>query len=566
MKGAAPGAAWPARILWLTGLAVAAVVAVNVAGLWGIAVARRSVAEEAARLFRAETSARARAIEAALAATRADLAFLAGSPAFAGLPAALASDDPREVRWRRLWAEGSLLLFLRGHPEVAHLALRPESGPPLMQAGRRGGVPVIWIAAAAGGGPGASRPAGAPEPSGSDRRRVGALFGPREGGAQGPGAVAVEAELDLADLLARGRSAEDPARRCSLLDAGGSALASEIPLRAAPPGPAPARAGAGGAPAGAGGARADVRTEGWTAPAPWTLSCGAGPGGGVPLLDPLTARYRAALVLNLTAMGLVLLLGSFALQQVRRRLTLEAKAAEEARVRELERQLFHAERLGTVGRLAAGIAHEINNPLEGMSNYLTLAREDLARGDAAAARRRLEGLREGLERAAGIVSRVLAHADPAAAPRSRLDLRAPLLQSLEFVRSRREFAGIEFVVDVAPDPVEVDGIAAMLGQVFLNLLLNACEAQPRGGEVRVAARLADGHAVVEIADRGPGVPREEAARIFEPFYSTKDSTGLGLSVCWSIVRRHEGEIAVEGRPGGGALFRLRLPAAGRAGA
>jgi len=259
-------------------------------------------------------------------------------------------------------------------------------------------------------------------------------------------------------------------------------------------------------------------------------------------------------------MALTLLLGSFAIQQARRRERLEAAAHEEARVRELERQLFHAERLGTVGRLAAGMAHEINNPLEGMSNYLSLARADLAQGDVAAARGRLERIEEGIERAAGIVRQVLAHADPAAAPSSPVEVNSVLQQTVEFVRSRREFGAIDFGVDLGPAPLVVRGSPVMLGQVALNLVINACEAQPRGGEVRVRSWQENGHVLVEIADRGPGVPAEASARIFEPFFSTKQSTGLGLSICHSIVRQHEGELSVQDRPGGGALFRMRLPA------
>jgi two-component system C4-dicarboxylate transport sensor histidine kinase DctB len=280
----------------------------------------------------------------------------------------------------------------------------------------------------------------------------------------------------------------------------------------------------------------------------------------VGFFEPVAARYRLTIALNLGVMGLALLLGGFAVQQARRRERLEAAAREEARVRELERQLFHAERLTTVGRLAAGIAHEINNPLEGMANYLALAREALARGEVAAGERHLAQVREGLERAAAIVRQVLAHADPAKAPVTPLDLNQVLREMGRFVRSRKEFGAISLGLDLADGPLLVRGSPVMLGQVAVNLILIACEAQPRGGEVRVASRREEGFAVAEFADRGPGVPEPDRERIFEPFYSTKDSTGLGLSICHSIVRQHGGELSVSPREGGGALFRLRLPA------
>jgi signal transduction histidine kinase len=141
-----------------------------------------------------------------------------------------------------------------------------------------------------------------------------------------------------------------------------------------------------------------------------------------------------------------------------------------------------------------------------------------------------------------------------------VDLGAVLRQTAEFVGSRQEFRGIRFLLEIPDDLPKVPGRPALLGQVFLNLALNACEAQPQGGEVRMAARSSGPRVVVEIADRGPGVPASEAARIFEPFYTTKQSTGLGLSICYGIVTQHGGELSVQERPGGGALFRIDLPA------
>ena len=104
------------------------------------------------------------------------------------------------------------------------------------------------------------------------------------------------------------------------------------------------------------------------------------------------------------------------------------------------------------------------------------------------------------------------------------------------------------------------GNPVMLGQVAMNLIVNACEVQPAKGEVRVLSRREDGHVVAEFADRGPGIPEADRQRVFEPFFSTKDSTGLGLSICHTIVLQHDGELEVSPREGGGSVFRLRLPA------
>jgi signal transduction histidine kinase len=536
---------WSSGIGWLTALSVAAVVAINVAGIGGIAVARRGVLDEAERVLRLETSGRARAMESMLSSTRADLAFLTGSPVFFGLESALASRDPRMARWRRLEAEGALLLFLRGHPEVTHLVARSRSGEPLIEAARRGGVPVLWLSSVE------------TSPEIAEKKAVDLPQGPvtgsfsfSEGNRQVSGAVTLKVTLDAARLFPAREAVEAPSRVCVLRDQRGKLLATE------PPGTATGIKEEPGDPLRA---ESKVATEEWSAPSPWTLSCRRDREAVLARVEPLAGRYRMTMLLNLAGMSLALLLGAFVISQARRRQILEAGAREEARVRDLERQLFHAERLSTVGRLAAGMAHEINNPLEGISNYLGLAREELERGDAESVRRRLEGIGEGLRRAVTIVGQVLAHADPSRAPLVPMDLAEVLRQSADFVGNRPEFAGIRFDLQIPDGPLTMRGSPAMLGQVFLNLLLNACEAQPRGGDVLVAARHEGNRIVAEIADRGPGVPRDDAARIFEPFYSTKHSTGLGLSVCYSIVRQHGAELAVEERPGGGALFRITFP-------
>ncbi|MGH9798369.1 MAG: sensor histidine kinase, partial [Candidatus Polarisedimenticolia bacterium] len=452
----------PAGIGWLTAAAVAAVVGINVAGIAAIAQARRAAREEAAKGLRLQTEAWARSLESALASIRADLAFLTGSPTFFGLEGALASRDPALARFRRLEAEGALLLFLRAHPEVARLSARSAEDAVLVQAGRRGGVPVLWVAS----------PGAAADPDGAIRGRFAFVSGVR----RVSGAVTLEVALEGRRLLPEGSS-------CGLADAEGRTLTDGRGGSAAV---GPAR------PPDTLEARAPVASEGWSAPSPWSLSCRSTAGRALALVEPVASRYRTVLALNLAVMSLGLVLGAFVLRETRRRQQLEAQAREEARVRELERQLFHAERLSTVGRLAAGMAHEINNPLEGMANYLGLAREDLERGDPEGARRRLEGLAEGMQRVAAVVGQVLAYADPATAPHEVIDVSQALEQGVTFVRTRREFGEVRFEVEPSAGPLPVPGSQALLGQVFLNLLVNACEAQPRGGEVRVAARREGG--------------------------------------------------------------------------
>ena len=539
----------PRRARLFSTLALLTIVAVNAAGLWSIRASRRAAAEEGARLFRAGMDTRAAALEALLAGTRADLAFLAGSPLVTNVLSARRREPGPDQTARRAVTESALLLFLRAHPEVTRLAVRASDGEPLVLVGRRGGVPILWVASNPTGGEG---PAVSP-----DRPRLAAAvpLAPSSEGATGGDAAAppsrLEAEIAPSLLLGepdaaggeRGRGTE---ASCVLADRTGRVVAR----RETPVGPRPLEAAAA------------VDLSGWTATSPWQLRCAQSEDAGMAVLEPVAARYRTTLVLNGGAMGLALLLGLLAMRQVAQRERLEAAAREETRVRDLERQLFHAERLTTAGRLAAGIAHEINNPLEGMANYLSLARGALERGDVDSARKRLESVRQGLDRAALVVRQVLAHADPAKAPQAEVDLNRVLAESAEFVRSRPEFGRVRFESALAEAPLVVRGNPIMLGQVALNLIVNACEAQPGGGEVSVSSRAADGSVLAEVADRGPGIAAEDRERIFEPFFSTKNSTGLGLSICHSIVRQHGGRLEAQARPDGGTVFRMTLPALG----
>jgi signal transduction histidine kinase len=425
-----------------------------------------------------------------------------------------------ETGFGREGAESALLLFLRSHPEVVRVMARSASGRAVFHTGRRGGVPVLWVSSAPTGLEGA---AVAP-----DRPR---LMTHLDIGRAG---MSLEAEVEPTALL----SFDDRSRNglaCELHDAGGNRLLR--PLRD--------RADAAGVRLAAGG---HVPAEGWTPAVPWSLRCSQ-PALALGLLEPVAARHRTLVVLNVAVMALALLLGGFAVQQARRRERLE-----------VERRLLHADRLATVGRLAAGIAHEINNPLEGMANYLVLARRALDEGNAEEGKRYLAGAREGLERAAGVVRQVLSLADPARGPHTSLDLNQVLRETGRFVESRKEFSKVTFSFELSDGPLAVRGSPAMLGQVAVNLILNACEAQPEGGEVRVSTRREGERVVAEFADRGHGVAEADLDRIFEPFFSTKESTGLGLSICHSIVRQHSGDLSALPRAGGGAVFRLALPA------
>jgi signal transduction histidine kinase len=358
--------------------------------------------------------------------------------------------------------------------------------------------------------------------------------------AHGSARATVEATIDAAALLRRVITDD---LRCELRERDATLLAASGPARG-----------------GSATVRAEIGAEGWSQ-SPWRIDCATSVLPAVAMLEPVVDTYRTTLALNLLVMASAVLLGLFAMRETRRRQYLEDRAREDERVRGIERQLFHAERLSTAGRLAAGLAHEINNPLEGLGNYLSLARDAIGSRDLAGARRHLDRAGEGLVLAAGIVRRVLAHSERATPPFTRVDVGDVLRQSVDFVRAHERYRAFEFDLDVASD-TWARGSPIMLGQVFLNLVLNACEAQGAHGSVRLACRRLADTIVAEVADRGPGVAPDERERIFEPFHSSKGSAGLGLSVCRSIVRDHAGTIDVGDREVGGAVFTVRIPAAG----
>ena len=230
--------------------------------------------------------------------------------------------------------------------------------------------------------------------------------------------------------------------------------------------------------------------------------------------------------------------------------------------RAIERQLQTAERLGSLGMLTAGVAHEINNPLEGIGNYLTLLeRPDL---DEAGRTRYVERVRRGFGRIRDIVQDLLSFARPSL-DTGRADLAAVVDAALGMATYSKDLRGMQVRREGLDAPLEAAGDAGRLEQVVLNLLLNAARAMRGQGEIVVrGTRLHgdDGEQVeLEVSDRGPGIPEADLDRIFDPFFSGHGGTGLGLSVSFGIVSAHAGRLSATNRPGGGATFTLRLPAA-----
>jgi two-component system, NtrC family, sensor kinase len=244
--------------------------------------------------------------------------------------------------------------------------------------------------------------------------------------------------------------------------------------------------------------------------------------------------------------------------------TLEEKVRE--RTDELVRmqsRVAQSERLASIGMLAAGVAHEVNNPLGGILALTALTLEDLPEQDPA--RENLEEVVRQTERCRDIVKHLLEFSRQSDVTIDELDLNEVAEKTLSLLRRQSLFFNIEVVADLEPELPPVLGDRSQLQQVFMNVVMNAVEAMDEQGSIHVATRLADEDTVeIAVRDTGCGIPPEHIDRIFDPFFTTgKDGqgTGLGLSIAYGIVTKHRGTIAVESRVGEGTTFTIHLPAA-----
>ncbi|MGH2592909.1 MAG: sensor histidine kinase, partial [Anaerolineae bacterium] len=229
--------------------------------------------------------------------------------------------------------------------------------------------------------------------------------------------------------------------------------------------------------------------------------------------------------------------------------------------RQLERsqeQLIQAEKLAATGRLAASIAHEINNPLQAIHNCLHLIiRRRLGEEKEKVY---LNMAQEEVQRLIGIVQRTLDFYRPSGGREVLTEVNTLVESVLALANKRLEHGKVRVQRRFSPDLPKLRAVADQLTQVFLNLVINAVEAMPEGGELTIATLQDNGRVHVRFSDAGPGINPEEAKKIFEPFYTTKRSgTGLGLAVSYGIIQRHGGEITVESAPGRGATFVVSLP-------
>lgn len=239
----------------------------------------------------------------------------------------------------------------------------------------------------------------------------------------------------------------------------------------------------------------------------------------------------------------------------------DAVAQREEKLKAVARQqLGRSEKLASIGRLAAGIAHEVNNPLTGVLTFAHLLRDKHV--DNEQDRSDLDLIIRETTRVRDIVRGLLDFARESPSRRQPLDINVAVRQMLALLRGQKEFKGVRIVEELGDPLPKVNGDQNQLQQVLLNLALNACEAMPSGGALTIRTIVGNGQVMVEVADTGSGICKEHLDMIFDPFFTTKPvgkGTGLGLSVSYGIIQQHGGTIEVASEEGKGSTFTIVLP-------
>jgi PAS domain S-box-containing protein len=227
---------------------------------------------------------------------------------------------------------------------------------------------------------------------------------------------------------------------------------------------------------------------------------------------------------------------------------------------QLGSHLSYSQKLSALGRLTSGVAHEIKNPLNAMVIHVALLRQKLESA-APDARGHLDVLDEQIGRLDRVIQGFLKFTRPEELHLDSVPLEEVLEGVLRLISGEAEKNGIQLVADIGANLPPVHGDRELLQQAFLNLMLNAKEAMPDGGTLRVATkRSTDRHVEIEIEDSGVGIPAAELPRIFDLYFTTKEGgSGIGLSLVYRIVQLHDGEVEVHSTPKGGTRFTIKLP-------
>jgi len=233
------------------------------------------------------------------------------------------------------------------------------------------------------------------------------------------------------------------------------------------------------------------------------------------------------------------------------------------RATEAEERVRNAERLAYVGQLASGLAHEIKNPLSSLSLNLQLLAEDYEQvqdAGASRARRRLETLQRETERLAGVLDDFLRFARGQELKTEEVNVLEVVEEALDFFEPEATQNRVALRRDLGPAPARVRLDAGLFKQALFNILVNARQAMPEGGEILAQSSRENGHVLIHITDTGCGIAPEDLDRIYRPYFSTKrNGTGLGLPTARRILEEHGGAIRVQSEKGKGSRFTLALP-------
>ena len=227
----------------------------------------------------------------------------------------------------------------------------------------------------------------------------------------------------------------------------------------------------------------------------------------------------------------------------------------------LEDQVAQAEKLSSIGMLAAGVAHEVNTPLAVISSQTQMLRKMVPSGDPKDVV--LEKIIKQTFRASGIVNHLLKFSRTTGTEFEETDLNKALGETLMLLDHVLNAGRVTVESHFSSEPLLIHGNNGRMQQVFMNLILNARDAMPEGGQLSISTRQKNSTVFIEVADSGIGIANRDLRKIYDPFFTTKSGsrgTGLGLAVSYGIIREHSGTVQVKSEPGQGTTFHLAFPA------